>query len=205
MCHWHQSCRWTVEFQVIRACLEKQISNICETGRWDHPAAEHSCIAHYSKLAMAAHQKYTKHSHREHDTVPTFSYREHRSVPETQLHFHSINIKITLKQRTTHHVPRFSIDSGAFVTLPRPMQAPSCMACAKQDQWPTHCTAMAVNYSYHSITILVWSVSVPSLSTAREQAISTGRKPPLNTGSPPGTAQSVLNTLVFSTGRADQY
>ena len=115
MCHWHQSCRWTVEFQVIRACLEKQISNICETGRWDHPASEHSCIAHYSKLAMAAHQKYTKHSHQEHDTVPTFPYREHRSVPETRLHFRSINIKITLKQHTTYHVPRFSIHRfGSF-------------------------------------------------------------------------------------------
>ena len=115
MCHWHQSCRWTVEFQVIRTCLEKQISNICETGRWDHPAAEHSCIAHYSKLAMAAHQKYTKHSHQEHDTVPTFPYREHRSVPKTRLHFRSINIKITLKQHTTYCVPYSLIHrSGIF-------------------------------------------------------------------------------------------
>ena len=39
------------------------------------------------------------------------------------------------------------------------------------------------------------------LYTAREQVISTEREPPLNTGSPPGTAQSVLNTLVFSTGQ----
>ena len=37
--------------------------------------------------------------------------------------------------------------------------------------------------------------------TIREQAISTEREPPLNTCSPPGTVRSVLNALVFSTGR----
>jgi hypothetical protein len=64
------------------------------------------------------------HSHRKRDRVPRSSFWEHRSgnivpVPGTQVHFYPNNIKITLKQRTTYHVPR-SIDLGTFVIVVRP-------------------------------------------------------------------------------------
>jgi hypothetical protein len=61
--------------------------------------------------------------HTGHDLVVTgnvvrchVSHRNIVPVPETRVHFRPNSVKITLKQRTTFHVPR-SIDPGTFVTV----------------------------------------------------------------------------------------